>query len=310
MSKKDLKAMMEKNLARDAQGAPERPRRLEPVIAGAPYAPLDIAKPMAGLAREIALDHIEPDPNQPRKSMDGQSLKDLAASMKENGVLQAITVTWSEESKHYQIIAGHRRVEAARLAGLSSIPAIIRPDSFDERRRLQEQLVENIQRENLPPIDEARAVQTLIESQGLSQRDAAQKLGKPLTYINELLAILRIDGPRLIRAKDLPKRALVEIARGKNDREQEALLKAALQSKNPWQEVKRARTEPKEAKTGERGDSTFKAHYRVGDTTVTVAIEKNPDQVTRKYVVKMLQKLIENLRGEEAPRHGKAPPRG
>jgi len=309
MSKKDLKALMEKNLARDAHSAPERPRRLEPVMSGAAHAPLDIAKPLAGLAREIELGHIEPDPKQPRTSMDSQSLKDLAASIKENGVLQAITVTWSQQTERYRIVAGHRRVEAAKLAGLISIPAIIKPDSFDERRRLQEQLVENLQRENLPPIDEARGVQTLIESQALSQREAAQRLGKPVVYVSELMSILRIEPPRLKRAKDLPKRALVEIGRAETPGDQERLLAAALAVRNPVAELTRAKAERKEAQRERPTEPTFKAHYGLGDATLTLMIDKDPEKVTRKYLVKLLEKLIETLRSEEGQR-GKAPPKG
>ena len=143
-------------------------------------------------AREIKLSAVRPDPNQPRKKMDPQRLEELADSIRENGVLQPITVTWSDADRCYLIVTGQRRYEAAKRAGIPSIPAIIRPATYDESARLQQQLVENIQREGIPPIDEARAVKTLMESFSLSQRAVARKLGKPQTYIAELFQILRI----------------------------------------------------------------------------------------------------------------------
>jgi ParB-like chromosome segregation protein Spo0J len=151
-------------------------------------------------------------------------------------------------------------------------------------------------------------VQTLIESQGLSQREAAQRLGKPLVYVSELMSILKIEPPRLKRAKDLPKRALVEIGRAETPEDQERLLTAALAVKNPVAELTRAKAERKEAKHERRAEPIFKAHYGLGDTTLTLTIDKDPEKVTHKYLVKLLQRLIETLRTEEGQR-GKAPPK-
>src|SRR5262245_21922104 len=170
--KKDLASLINRNAARDSQAA-AAPHPIDSRIAGDTYAPRDITKPIAGLAREVALDHIDEDLNQPRKTMYKQSLEELAQSIKENGVLQPITLSHTEATDRYTIVAGHRRVAAARIAGLTTVPAIIKPEGYNEQRRLQEQLVENLQRENIPPIEEAQALQTFMETTGLSLRKAA-----------------------------------------------------------------------------------------------------------------------------------------
>jgi ParB/RepB/Spo0J family partition protein len=300
--KKDLKVAMQQNLDRELRSGSARPHRLDAVVGGAAFAPRDITKPLDDLARKIMLDHIDPDPNQPRKSRDPENLKDLALSIKENGVLQPITVSRAGDTDRYCVIAGHRRVEAARLAKVSEIPAIIRPDNYDERRRLQEQLVENLQRENLPPIDEARGIQLLIESQQLTQRDVAKKLGKPLTYINELLAILRIQPKQLARAQHLPKRALIEIARAKTDTEQQQLVDKALTTDTPWQDVKRARTSTATPKTSLGDARAYTTRYEEDGALVQVTFKGETKPVPTKRVMATLRKLVHRLATAEKKR--------
>ena len=116
------------------------------------HAPRDITGPIAGMAREIDIEHIKPDPNQPRKTINKKSLENLAASIRVHGVLQPITVYRSDEANAFLLLVGQRRLAAAQLAKLKRIPCIIRPDAMDESQRLQQQLVENI----LPEMPERR----------------------------------------------------------------------------------------------------------------------------------------------------------
>lgn len=133
-------------------------------------------------ARIIDISRIKPDPDQPRKSCPEKTLKELAASIKEHGLLQPITVEHKDHQDYFKIINGELRYEAAKLAGLSEMPCIIK--DIDERVRLIHQLIENIQRQDLPALEEAEAIQTLIdyrriENPSYSQREAARELGLP-----------------------------------------------------------------------------------------------------------------------------------
>lgn len=127
-------------------------------------------------------------PYQPRKVFDDDALKELSESIKEHGVFQPIIVRKSV--KGYNIIAGERRVRASGLAGLTTIPAIIR--NFTDDEMMQIALLENLQRENLTSIEEAKAYKSIIESLRLTQDELAKKLGKSRSHITNMLGLLRL----------------------------------------------------------------------------------------------------------------------
>jgi ParB family chromosome partitioning protein len=114
---------------------------------------------------ELELSAIEPNPDQPRKEFDQERLEELAASIKEHGIVQPIVVR--PKGKGYEIVAGERRWRAARLAGLEKVPALVR--EFSEAERMEIALVENLQREDLNPLEEAEAYRALMET--LQRRD-------------------------------------------------------------------------------------------------------------------------------------------
>lgn len=258
-----------------------------------------LTAPLAGgaAAREIKLSAIRPDPNQPRRTMDPQSLQDLADSIRENGVLQPITVTWSESERVYLIVTGQRRYAASKIAGLESIPAVIRPIDYDERQRLQQQLVENIQREGIPPIEEATAIQHLMDTFELSQRAVAKRLGKPQTYVAELLQILRIPETLRNRAKGLPKQSLVQVSRVSDPQEQDALLSTALSSDAPYRTAKQERF----ARHPKARLVHFKRTLTVEGVpgTVTVDLEKHPNDVTADDLIDLLSAVTRRLMDEK-----------
>jgi ParB family chromosome partitioning protein len=135
---------------------------------------------------------IEADPDQPRRSIDPGALEDLAASIKSQGLLQPLVVRHKPgERDAYVVVAGERRMRAARLAGLAEVPCmILAGDSLREARLAQ--LAENMQREDLTPMEEARAVVALAEVEGLMQEELATRLGKSPTYISRIFAVSRI----------------------------------------------------------------------------------------------------------------------
>jgi ParB family transcriptional regulator, chromosome partitioning protein len=138
---------------------------------------------------EIAISRIRPNPRQPRQRIGQAELETLAASITAHGVLQPILVI--ETIDGYQLVAGERRLRAAQLAGLDRIPAIVR--QLADRDQLELALVENLQREDLGPLEEAHAFRSLIDEFGLSQEDIAARVGRARSTIANTLRLLDLD---------------------------------------------------------------------------------------------------------------------
>jgi ParB family chromosome partitioning protein len=138
---------------------------------------------------EIPVDRIRTNPRQPRQQVDQTELEALAVSIREHGVLQPILVT--EILDGYQLVAGERRFRASQLAGLERIPAIVR--QLADREQLEIALVENLQREDLGPIEEAHAFRSLVDEFGLSQDEIAVRVGRARSTIANTLRLLDLD---------------------------------------------------------------------------------------------------------------------
>lgn len=139
--------------------------------------------------QKIKLTLIEPNSSQPRKQFDEESLQELAASIKEYGILQPLLV--KEKDGHYEIIAGERRWRAAKLAGLTEVPALIR--EYDKQKTMEVALIENIQRTDLNPIEEALAYQRLIREFDLTQEEIASRVSKNRATITNSMRLLKLD---------------------------------------------------------------------------------------------------------------------
>ena len=137
---------------------------------------------------ELPVSEIRPNPYQPRKSFDQEALDELATSIKNYGVFQPIIV--KKSIKGYDLIAGERRLRASKLAGLETIPAIIKDLSDDEMREIA--LLENLQRENLSSIELAWAYRDIIDSLHIRQEDLAAKIGKSRSHVTNTLGLLRL----------------------------------------------------------------------------------------------------------------------
>ncbi len=137
---------------------------------------------------ELAVDAISLNPWQPRKQVDDGSIAELAASIREHGIIQPVVVRATETG--YQLVAGERRLRAARSLGLVSVPAIVR--GMQDQQSLEVALVENIQREDISPLDAARAYSKLMEEFGLSQEDIAARVGKSRPAIANTLRLLQL----------------------------------------------------------------------------------------------------------------------
>jgi ParB family chromosome partitioning protein len=150
---------------------------------------------MAGVARsktalEIPLDRIEPDPDQPREEFDQEALARLADSLRSRGQLQPIRVRWDEGRGAYVIVVGERRWRAARMAGLPTLTCVVAEGAADAGELLALQLIENCVREDLQPIEQARAYRTLMERTGWSGNRLAQELGIAQSSVVHALALL------------------------------------------------------------------------------------------------------------------------
>jgi ParB/RepB/Spo0J family partition protein len=147
-----------------------------------------------GGVRRIPVDHITPNPEQPRLAFDEATLLELAASIREHGVLQPILVRPLEDGA-YQLIAGERRWRASQAAGLGTIPALV--EEIDDDTALEISIIENLQREDLSPLDEASMYDRMVREHGYSVRKLAQKLGKDKGYLENRLRLA--DAPAEIR---------------------------------------------------------------------------------------------------------------
>lgn len=137
---------------------------------------------------EIPIKDIRSNPHQPREYFDEESLRELADSIKDHGIIEPIIV--KKSIKGYDLVAGERRTKAANIAGLEKIPAIIR--DFTDQQMMEIALIENIQREDLSPIEEATAYKNYIDATGLTQEEVANKFGKSRSYITNLLGLLSL----------------------------------------------------------------------------------------------------------------------
>ena len=137
--------------------------------------------------RMLPIYKVEPNPDQPRQDFDEEELQQLAASIEEHGIIQPLTVR-ELDSGYYQIIAGERRWRAARIANLSEIPVVVM--EADDKKAMELALIENLQRQDLNPVEEALGYQSLMEDYGLTQEEAAKRVGKSRPAVANALRLL------------------------------------------------------------------------------------------------------------------------
>ena len=169
-------------------------RGLDALIPGAPKPMLGEMPSTIGVEpeRQAAIDRIRPNPRQPRADFDEAALNELAASIRAQGILQPLLVR-PDGDGGYELVAGERRLRAARLAGLREVPIVVREVS--DRESLELALIENIQRDDLSPLEEAAAYQRLLDDFGHTQEEIAARVGKSRPAIANALRLLRLPEP-------------------------------------------------------------------------------------------------------------------
>lgn len=217
----------------------------------------EIEEKIEGKLLNLKINEVEPNRNQPRKSFDDETIEELAESIKEYGLIQPIIVT--KEDGYYAIVAGERRWRACKKAGLKEIAAIVREK--DERKNKEIALIENIQREDLNPIDKAMGIKSLMEDYELTQADVAKILGKSRSTITNNLRILNLDSRVLdmVRAGRLTEshcRALLAITDGNKQYEM------ALRLLETGASVREAEQKTQLRKKMKKKDQRYEAIYR------------------------------------------------
>jgi ParB family transcriptional regulator, chromosome partitioning protein len=149
--------------------------------------------------RELHVDLVAPNPDQPRKRFDDEALQALADSVKERGVLQPVLVR-PRPGGSYELVAGERRWRAARLAGLETLPALVQ--QRDDAQSLEDALIENMAREDLNPIEAARAVAGLVEELGLTREEVGRRVGRSRVAVSNLLRLLDLPDEALAMVED------------------------------------------------------------------------------------------------------------
>lgn len=139
---------------------------------------------------QVPIANISPNPHQPRKQFNPEALEDLANSIREHGIIQPLILIPAEEANHYILIAGERRLRAAKIAELNEVPAIIR--SATEQQQLEFAIIENVQREDLNPLERARAYQSLLDGFSLTHEDIARRVAKSRVSVTNSLRLLNL----------------------------------------------------------------------------------------------------------------------
>jgi ParB family chromosome partitioning protein len=212
-------------------------------------------------AVEVPVESIRPNPYQPRKTFDKEKLKELSESIKKHGIIQPLIVR--KKGLNYELVAGERRLRAARLAKLQTVPVLVR--EYDEKQMRELSLVENIQRHDLNPLEEAKAIQELMKQCGYTQAQAAERLGRSRAAVANLLRMLNL--PEELQAMIADEKVTAGQMRplsALTDREQQLKIGKAL-AENGWS----ARTVEEVVKTIKEGKNLQVLNERV------VILDKN-----------------------------------
>ncbi len=178
--------------------------------------------------RELSVDVIVPNPSQPRRHFGEKALRELAGSIGERGVLQPVLVRLLKDGR-YGLIAGERRWRAAKLAGLETIPALVSP--HDDRAALEIALIENMAREDLNPVEQARACTTLVKELGLTQAQVGQRVGRCQPTVSKLMGLLELSEEilELLERGDLSESHGIALLKVKDLEARQQLARAAVQ---------------------------------------------------------------------------------
>ncbi|HKM81589.1 MAG TPA: ParB/RepB/Spo0J family partition protein [Candidatus Acidoferrum sp.] len=247
----------------------------------------------AAVGRMIPVDQIRPNPDQPRKALG--DLRELTESIRQKGVLEPLLVRFVPREDCYYIISGERRYHAARAAGLREVPCIEK--SADEAETLEISLIENIQRKDLTPFEEADGLQRLAEQFDYSHEELAKKLGKARSSVSETLSLRNI--PESLRKKCVEngvtnKSLLLQIARQPTERKMLELFARILQSGLTRDEARKVRSDEKE---GPQKPQPFIFQYEPENEAFRFRLQFKKSHVSRDELIRTLREILAQLEG-------------
>jgi ParB family chromosome partitioning protein len=242
-------------------------------------------------ARLIPLELLEPDPMQPRRTVSAARLDDLAQSIRAHGILQPLLVSSSGDGSTFRIIAGERRFRAAKLAGVGRVPCVV-VSSIADDVRLEQQLVENLQREGISPLEECAAFEVLRERYGMTHQQIAERVGKGRTYVTKTLTLRRIPDhllAELTAAGVSTREQLVLVAQQRDERAMRRLTRAMA---NDTRTVRALRDVASAAQTEARASSVT---IRL-ENGATVRVTLPAGSSARDGLVRALEDALEHAR--------------
>ena len=273
------------------------------VSPGSAAAPSSLARRSEGWKRleaaaVIRLDRIVADPNQPRTEFDPESLARLATSLRERGQLQPIRVRWDDTASCYVVVVGERRLRAAQLAGLESLACVVVAGEPTAEDLLEDQLVENALREDLKPIEQAKAYKSLMASRGLSTRQLAERLQIGAASVAKALALLTLpcDVQEAVEAGQIAPGTAYELSKVEDPTEQAELAKEAATGRLKRDELKERTSTPRKSRgVGKTRKITSRVFRTSAGPRITVELKRGLDGPTALAAV---EEVARQLRDE------------
>jgi len=250
----------------------------------------------AAVGRMIPVEQIRPNPDQPRKALG--DLRELTESIRVKGVLEPLLVRFVPREDCYYIISGERRYHAARAAGLREVPAIEKV--ADDAETLEIALIENIQRKDLTPFEEADGLQRLADQFDYTHEDVAKKIGRARSSVSETLLLRNIPEPirkKCIEHGLLSKSLLLQIAKQQTEKKMLEMFARILQGGLTRDE---ARKERAEEKTGPQRPQPFVFQYEPENETFKFRLQFKKSSVSRDELIRTLREILAQLEGTEA----------
>ncbi|MFO0887911.1 MAG: ParB/RepB/Spo0J family partition protein [Isosphaeraceae bacterium] len=274
-----------------------------PAFAARPQLHVAKASPKDGYSRdrsagEMLLANIIPDPTQPRKEFEPGAIERLCESIKARGLLQPLRVRWNPELGKHVILVGERRYRAATLAGLTSVPCIFVEDELTEAEVLEEQLVENLLREDLNPIEEAHSFKRYMELVGCHAKDLAGLLKVAPSTVTRALSLLKLPEPiqGQVATGEIPAKTGFEIAKLKEDSERKAMAEKVvaerLTADDAAKVVRKTKGKPVSKKKG-----THETYRLAGGIKLVLSC---PRRLTGAEMTQALEQLLGQLREKSA----------
>ena len=242
----------------------------------------------------VPIEQVIPDPSQPRTEFNEDALQELSASFASKGQLQPIRVRWLENEGKWTIIAGERRWRAAQMAGLATIDCYFHDGGLTPSEILEEQIIENLQRRSLQPLEEARSFQALIKMNMWKKKEVASALGIHPAKVSRALKLLKLpaDIQAKIESGELPARTAYEISKLDDESQQRAML-SAVSSEGLTNQQARNRVQIKRGKRMPQRVGSKMTFDSYADHSVTVS---SPAKTTYEAIEVALQTALEEVR--------------